>query len=80
MIGFVGTSVTSSLNHTQLQGYRYSAHFQFTAAQVLGFSVSTSRPLATDVNTETITSNHDEVLSLLQSLCIPLSHSVFTIH
>jgi hypothetical protein len=32
--------------------------FQFTAAHTLGFSVSTSRLLATDLNTETITSNN----------------------
>jgi hypothetical protein len=43
-------------------------HFQFTVAHALGFSVSTSRLQATDLNTETITSNHYEVfLSLLQS-------------
>jgi hypothetical protein len=29
MIGFIGTSVTSSLNHTQLQCYCYSTHFQY---------------------------------------------------
>jgi hypothetical protein len=35
--------------------------FKFTVAQALGFSVSTSRLLATDLNTETSTSNHYEV-------------------
>jgi hypothetical protein len=72
MIGFNGTSVTSSLN---LQRYRYSTHFQFTVAHALGFSVLTSRILATDLNTETNISNHYEVFLLfrLQSLCTPLS-------
>jgi hypothetical protein len=66
MIGFIGTSVTSSLNHTYLESYRYSTHFQFTAAHVLEFSSSNIHFLATDLNTETITSNHYEVfLSLL---------------
>jgi hypothetical protein len=37
-------------------------NFQFTAEYALRFSVSTSRLLATDLNTETITSNHYEVL------------------
>jgi hypothetical protein len=32
--------------------------FQFTVAHALGFSVSTSRLLATDLNTETTTSNY----------------------
>jgi hypothetical protein len=35
--------------------------FQFTAAHALGFSVSASRLLATDLNTEANTSNHYEV-------------------
>jgi hypothetical protein len=39
---------------------------QFTVAHALGISVSTSLLLATDLNTETSTSNHYEVfLSLL---------------
>jgi hypothetical protein len=62
MIGFIGTSVTNSLNHTQLQGYRYSIHFQFNVAHSLGSSVFASRLLATDLNTEISTSNHYEVL------------------
>jgi hypothetical protein len=42
---------------------------QFTAAHALGFSVSTNHILATDLNTDTITSNHYEVflLFLIQS-------------
>jgi hypothetical protein len=61
MIGFIGTSAISSLNHTQLYRYRYSTHFQFTVAHALGFFVFTSRVLVTDLNTETSTSNHYEV-------------------
>jgi hypothetical protein len=36
--------------------------FQFTAAHAVGFQVFTSRLPATDLNTETRTSNHYEVL------------------
>jgi hypothetical protein len=60
MIGLIGPSATSSPNHTQLQRYRSSTHFQFTVAHALGFSVPTSRILATDLNTETSTSNYYE--------------------
>jgi hypothetical protein len=38
-----------------------SHNLQFTVAHALGFSVSTSRLLATDLNTETSASNHYEV-------------------
>jgi hypothetical protein len=45
---------------------KYSAiadlyNLEFTVAHALGFSVSTSRHLATDLNTEPNTSNHSEV-------------------
>jgi hypothetical protein len=78
MIGFIGTLVTISLNHIYYRQYSAIADLhtlQFTNAHALGFSVSTSRHLATDLNTETITSNHHEVFLLfrLQSLCTPLS-------
>jgi hypothetical protein len=61
MIGYIGTSFTITLNY-----YSYSAdadlhNLQFTVAHALGFSVSTSRLLATDLNIETSTSNHYEV-------------------
>jgi hypothetical protein len=47
-----------------------SRNFQSTVAHALGFSVSTSRLLATELNTETSTSIHYEVFLLfrLQSL------------
>jgi hypothetical protein len=50
-------------------------NLQFTVAHTLGFSVFISRLLATDRNTEIITSNHYEVFLLfrLHSLCTPLS-------
>jgi hypothetical protein len=62
MIGFISSWVT----HSTLKYGPYSAisviHIfhclQFTVANALGFWVSTSRFLATDLNTETITSNH----------------------
>jgi hypothetical protein len=43
-----------------------SHDFLFTVAHELGFSAFTSRLLATDLNTETSTSNHYEVFLLLR--------------
>jgi hypothetical protein len=51
--------------------------FQFTAVHAIGFSVSTSRLLATDLNTETVISNHYEVF--LSSLSLYTSVPI-TIH
>jgi hypothetical protein len=39
--------------------------FQLSVAHALGFSISTSRILATDLHAGIITSNHYEVLSFL---------------
>jgi hypothetical protein len=62
MIGFVSTSVTISLNYNQYSAIADLHTFHFTVAHALGFSVFISRLLATDLNTETSTSNHYEVL------------------
>jgi hypothetical protein len=69
MIGFIGTTVTASLNYNQYSAIVDLHTFQFTVTHSPRFSVSTSRILATDLNTETITSNHYEVFLpfLLQS-------------
>jgi hypothetical protein len=61
MIGFMGISVTIFLNYNQCTAIAVLHTFQFTVAHALGFSVSTSRLLATDLNTETSTSDHYEV-------------------
>jgi hypothetical protein len=61
MTGFLGTSVTISLNYNQYSAIADLHNFQFTVAPALGFSVSTSRLLATDLNTETSISNLYEV-------------------
>jgi hypothetical protein len=45
-----------------MQRCRWFTHLQFTVAHALGFSVFTIRLLATDLNTETSTSNHYGVL------------------
>jgi hypothetical protein len=67
MIGFVSTSVTVSLNYNRYSAIDDLHNLQFTVAHALGFSVFTSRLLATDLNTETSTSNHYEVfLQFLQ--------------
>jgi hypothetical protein len=47
-----------TINRSAIAGLDNS---QFTVAQALGFSVSTSRIVAADLNTETITPNHYEV-------------------
>jgi hypothetical protein len=62
--------------------YRYSTHFQFNVAHALGFSVSTSRLLATDLNTETSTSSLPVISSSITlyssvPICIKL---IFIIH
>jgi hypothetical protein len=61
MIGFTGTLVTSSLNHAYYSAIADLHNLQFAVAHALGFSVATSRLQATDLNTETSTSNHNEV-------------------
>jgi hypothetical protein len=71
MIGFIDAFFVQSLSiiiNTALP-LIYTI-LQFTVAHAPGFLVSTSRILATDLNTGTITSNHYEVFLpfLLQSL------------
>jgi hypothetical protein len=61
MIVFIGTSITVSLNYNQYNAIAGLHTSQFTVAHALGFSIPTSGLLATDLNTETITSNHCEV-------------------
>jgi hypothetical protein len=68
MIGFICASLQLHLSYNQYSAIADLHTLQFTVAHVVGFSVSTSRILATDFNTGTITSNHYEDLSfLLQS-------------
>jgi hypothetical protein len=61
MIGFIGTSVTISLNYNYYSAIADLHTFQFRVARSLGFSVFTGRFLATDLNAETSTSSHYEV-------------------
>jgi hypothetical protein len=70
MIGFISNSATTFLNYSQYSDNADLNTIQFTVAHALGFSIFTSRFLATDHNTETSTSKHYEVLLplLVQSL------------
>jgi hypothetical protein len=62
MTGFIDPSLYHlSHNYNQYSAIADLHIFQFTVAHALTFSVFTSRILATDLNTETITSNHYEV-------------------
>jgi hypothetical protein len=61
MIGFIGTLFTVSLNYNHYSAIADLHNLQLTVAHALGFSVSTSRLLATDINTDISTSNHCEV-------------------
>jgi hypothetical protein len=61
MIGFIGTSVMISLNYNEYSAIADLHTLQFTVAHALGFFVFTSRLLATDLNTETSTSNRYEI-------------------
>jgi hypothetical protein len=49
MIGFISASAIISLNYNQYIAIADLRTFQFTVAQALGFSVSTSRLLATEL-------------------------------
>jgi hypothetical protein len=61
MIEFVSTSITISLKHTYYSAIADLHNLQFTVIHALGFSVFTSRLLATDLKTETSNLNHYEV-------------------
>jgi hypothetical protein len=51
MIGFIGTSVTIALNYNQYGAITDLHNLQFTVTHALGFSVFTSRTLATELKT-----------------------------
>jgi hypothetical protein len=74
MSGFIRTLVTTSRNYSQYSAIAVLHNLRFTVAHALGFSASTSRLLATDLNTETITTNPYEVflssLTLYSSILI----------
>jgi hypothetical protein len=61
MIGVIDTSVTISFNYNYYSAIADLHNLQFTVAHALGFPVFISRLLATDLNTESSTSNHYEV-------------------
>lgn len=61
MFRFIMLSLAVSLNYSQYSPIADLRTFQFTVAHALEMSVSTSRLLAVDLNTEAITSNHSEV-------------------
>jgi hypothetical protein len=61
MIGFIGISVTVSLNYNQYSAIADVHNLQFTVTHALGFSIFTSCLLAMDLNTQTSTSDHYEV-------------------
>jgi hypothetical protein len=58
MIGFISTLVTISLNYNQYSAIADLHTLQFIVVHILGFSVSTSLLLATELNTETSTWDH----------------------
>jgi hypothetical protein len=66
---------TITLTYNQYSAINDLHTFQFTVAHALGFSVSTSRILATDLNTGTITLNPYEVFL---SFLLPTGHSTGT--
>jgi hypothetical protein len=70
MIGFIATSVTISLNYNQYRAIAHLLTFQSNFAHALGLSVSTSRPLATDLNTETSTQSLWSLLVISCSIAL----------
>jgi hypothetical protein len=83
IIGFISTLVKTFLNYIYYSALAVLHNLEFTVVHALGFSVSTSRLLATDLNTETVTSNHYEVflpsVTLYSSVLI-CTQLIFTIH
>jgi hypothetical protein len=81
MIGFISTSVTHSILIT-LKYRQYSAiadlhTFQFIVAHTLGFSVSTSRLLATNLSTETSTQITTSVTPKIFQYHCTTAHIIF---
>jgi hypothetical protein len=58
VIGFISSCVT--LTHRQYSAIADTHTFQFTIAHALGFSLSTSRLLAMDFDTQTTTVSHSK--------------------
>jgi hypothetical protein len=82
MIGYC-TSVTSSLNRTYYSAIADLLTFQSIIAHALGFSVFTSRLLATDLNIHIVTSNQYEAFLSSISLCssgLICTQVIFTLH
>jgi hypothetical protein len=69
MIGYISISVTHcrliTLKHRQYSAIADLHTLHFTFVHALGFQVFTSRLLATDLNTETITVSVDHTLQIL---------------
>jgi hypothetical protein len=68
MIGFIALYTLTNRNYRQLQRYRYSTHFS-VHRYTLGFSVFTSRILATDLS-----QSHCHFKSHMKSSCHSLTH------
>jgi hypothetical protein len=78
---FTITLVTINTTHSYEQYSTDLYTFHFTAIHALGFSFSTSRILAMELNTETITSNHYEVFLPILKIrpnSLPTGHSTRT--
>jgi hypothetical protein len=84
MIRFINTFLYKTLfKYRQYSAIADLHNFQFTVADALGFSVSTSRLLATDLNTETSASNRYEVFLssiILYSSVLICTQQIFTFH
>jgi hypothetical protein len=85
MIAFIGNfgyilSLLITLKYSAIADLH---NLQFTVAHALGFSISTSRLLAMDINTETSTTNHYEFflcsVTLYSSVLI-CTQLIFIIH
>jgi hypothetical protein len=84
MIGFISLRLQPLLITLKYSAIADVHNLQFAVTHALEFSVFTSRFLATDLNTDTVTSNHYEgflsTITLYSSVLICTQSSQFTLH
>jgi hypothetical protein len=78
MIGFIAQYHSHSSGLQVIQSYRYSTHFRFTVPHALGFSVFTSRILATDLSSLSLQITYEVFFAQSNSFLAISSHTLRT--